>query len=90
MLNNLNIKNYIDVMKQSNLLYQKGFNTLDIINLINNDKLHNINNNVNIHELVLIFSKIQSVIKNEKLLLAIILNNLYLSSNIKIENVLFM
>jgi replication-associated recombination protein RarA len=85
-LDKSSIHNYIDLINTSNNLYQKGFSSLDIINYINN----NDNNNDNKDKIVLLFSKIKSFVRNEKLLISIILNNLYLSSNIKLENVLCM
>ena len=88
-LDTINIDNYKDLFKVSSNLYEKGFSSFDLINYINNIK-NNKFNSINKDELLLIFSKIKLYIRNEKLLIAFILNNLYLSSNINLENVLFM
>lgn len=86
-LDNTELNNYKDLFNISSNLYEKGFSAIDIINYINKCKSDKIKNK---DELVLIFSKIKSYIRNEKLMIAFILNNLYLSSNINLENVLFM
>lgn len=84
LLNNVKIKTYADVMDYSSKLYEKGFSSIDVINYIKESKINNKD------ELILLFSKTKNLIRNEKLQIAIILNNLYLSSNISLENVLFM
>lgn len=82
--NKIKINNYKDVVNIACNLYEKGFSSLDIIDYIYNNDVDNKD------EIILIFSKIKNYIRNEKLQMAFILNNLYLSSNIKLENVLFM
>ena len=89
-------KNINPDMSQSDLLifivklYDKGYNALDIIHLLEDDQFNPELNRVKRYELLISFNKIRKEFRNEKLLLLFILNFLYLSSNESLENISFM
>jgi len=72
-------------------LYEKSYSALDIIHLLENQKF--LENKVTIekrYEMLLCFHKIRKEFRNEKLLILFILNFLFLSSELCLENISFM
>ena len=69
----------------ANNLYEKGFSGLDIINYLEKTKMCNKKKNM----LLILIDKIKREIRNEKLLIFIILNIIF-RSNISLENIAFM
>ena len=85
--NNINL---VVLIEYVNKLYEKGYNALDIINLIED---HNYYPQFNIkkrYEMLMAFNKIKKDIRNEKILMLFILNFLYLDSTNNISNFYFM
>ena len=75
----------------STKLYEKSYSALDIIHLLENQKF--LENKLNIekrYELLLCFHKIRKEFRNEKLLILFILNFVFLSSELSLENISFM
>jgi GTPase SAR1 family protein len=69
-------------------LYDKAYSALDIIQLLEDDKL-----NVTVdkkYELLIAFNKVRKEFRNEKLLMLFILNFTYLDGNMVLENISFM
>ena len=69
-------------------LYDKAYSALDIIQLLEDDKL-----NVTVdkkYELLIAFNKVRKEFRNEKLLMLFILNFTYLDSKMVLENISFM
>lgn len=73
-------------------LYEKGFNGLDLISLIERNMItsKNIMNNEKKFEFLITFNKIRKEFRNEKTLMLIILHFLFLSSEYNLENISFM
>ena len=74
-----------------NKLYEKAYSCLDILNLLENTNF--IDNFITLkkkYECLLCFNRIRKEFRNEKLLMLFILNFLFLSSNISLENISFM
>jgi DNA polymerase III delta prime subunit len=72
-------------------LYEKSYSALDIIHLLENQKF--LENKLNVekrYEMLLCFHKIRKEFRNEKLLILFILNFLFLSSELSLENISFM
>lgn len=85
--NNINLQ---ELIKSSTKLYEKGFSGLDIINLFEN--INFLNNTVTEekrYELLMAFNKVRKEFRNEKLLILFILNFIFLSSNLSLENISF-
>lgn len=89
-------KNMKSDMKQHDLLlfitklYEKAYSALDIIKLLEESAiLPNIPVEKK-YELLISFNKIRREFRNEKILLLFILNFMYLSSNVCLENISFM
>jgi len=72
-------------------LYEKGYSAMDIIELLEKNKLliHKINNEKK-YELLITYNKVRKEFRNEKLLILFILNFLFLSSELSLENISFM
>jgi DNA polymerase III delta prime subunit len=71
-------------------LYEKGYSALDIMGLLEN---HTFLPELNLdkrYELLVVFNKIKKEFRNEKLLIMFILNFIFISSNISLENISFM
>lgn len=84
----INIHELIDI---STKLYEKSYSGLDIMNLFENTKF--IENIISIEkkfELLMCFNRIRNEFRNEKILMLFILNFVYLSSNLSLENISFM
>jgi len=73
----------------STKLYEKGYNGIDIINLIENTKFLNIAT-CKRYELLIAYNKVRKDFRNEKLLMLFILNFLFLDKNYNLENISFM
>jgi DNA polymerase III delta prime subunit len=72
-------------------LYEKGFSGLDIIYLLENNKLNSDKiTNEKKYELLVTFNKVRKEFRNEKLIILFILNFLFLSLDISLENISFM
>ena len=82
-----NVRELIDI---STKLYEKGYSGLDIINLLENIKfLENVISSEKRYELLIAFNKVKKEFRNEKLLILFILNFIFLSSNLCLENISF-
>jgi hypothetical protein len=73
-------------------LYEKGFNGLDLISLIERNMISskNIMNHEKKFEFLITFNKIRKEFRNEKTLLLFILHFMFLSSEYNLENISFM
>jgi DNA polymerase III delta prime subunit len=72
-------------------LYEKGYNALDILALLENPKfLEEIINLEKRYEMLICFNRVRSEFRNEKLLILFILNFVFLSSELSLENISFM
>ena len=92
---NKNTINYTELMKLSSQLYEKGYSGNDLSTYIEqlkpSDNTTNICNNEKYkYQLLLTINKIKSEFRNEKLLMFFILNFLFLSSEVNLENISFM
>jgi hypothetical protein len=80
-----------DVMSFCTKLYEKAYSALDIMNLLENPKF--LENNITIEkrfELLICFNRVRKEFRNEKLLILFILNFVFLSSELCLENISFM
>jgi hypothetical protein len=72
-------------------LYEKGYSGLDIITLLENHKfLDTILTIEKRYELLLAFNRVRKEFRNEKLIMLFILNFVFLSSELSLENISFM
>ena len=72
-------------------LYEKGYSGLDVINLLENHKfLETSLTNEKRYELLILFNRIRKEFRNEKILILFILNFVFLSSDLSLENISFM
>jgi DNA polymerase III delta prime subunit len=72
-------------------LYEKGYSAMDIMELLEKNKLIiNKINNEKKYELLITYNKVRKEFRNEKLLILFILNFLFLSSELSLENISFM
>ena len=85
-------KNSIEnLMLLSTKLYEKSYSSLDILHLLENPKfLDNIINTEKRYELLICFNRVRTEFRNEKLLMLFILNFVFLSSELSLENISFM
>jgi DNA polymerase III delta prime subunit len=89
-------KNMDANMTQSSLLlfitklYEKSYSALDIILLLEDNTILSEMPKENRYELLMSFNKVRKEFRNEKMLLLFILNFMYLSSNVSLENISFM
>jgi hypothetical protein len=80
-----------DLMLLCTKLYEKAYSALDIINLLENTNfLQSIISTEKRYELLICFNRVRKEFRNEKLLILFILNFIYLSSDISLENISFM
>lgn len=80
-----------DLMLFCTKLYEKGYSALDILNLLENPKfLDTTINSEKRYELLICFNRIRREFRNEKLLILFILNFIFLSSELCLENISFM
>jgi len=86
--NNTSIEDLMNLCKK---LYEKAYNALDIINLLENHKF--LENKLTIekrYEFLICFNRVRKELRNEKLLMLFILNFVFLSSELSLENISFM
>jgi GTPase SAR1 family protein len=75
----------------STKIYENGYSGLDIINLFDNPKfMESSFSQEKKYELILTFNKTRKEFRNEKLLILFILNFIFLSSDLSLENISFM
>jgi len=80
-----------ELISLCNKLYEKAYSSLDILNLLENTNfLENIITNEKKYECLLCYNCIRKEFRNEKLLILFILNFLFLSSEVSLENISFM
>jgi replication-associated recombination protein RarA len=80
-----------DLINLATKLYEKSYSGLDILLLLENMEF--LESTINIekrYELLICFNKIKKEIRNEKLIILFILNFMFLSSKISLENITFM
>lgn len=91
-IKNLNKKVSLEnIMLFCNKLYEKSYSALDIMNLLENTNfLEDTISSEKRYELLLCFNRVRREFRNEKLLILFILNFLFLSSELCLENISFM
>ena len=80
-----------DLISLCTKLYEKGYNALDILALLENPKF--LEETINLekrYEMLICFNRVRSEFRNEKLLILFILNFIFLSSELSLENISFM
>ena len=83
--------NIDELMQLCTKLYERAYSALDIMHLLENTKF--LENNISIekrYELLLCFNRVRKEFRNEKLLILFILNFIFLSSDLSLENISFM
>lgn len=87
-----NNKNSVeDLINLCKKLYEKAYNALDILHLLENHKF--LENKLTMdkrYELLISFNRVRKELRNEKLLILFILNFIFLSSELSLENISFM
>jgi GTPase SAR1 family protein len=79
-----------ELIQISTKLYEKGYSGIDIFTLIENPKfMELLITTEKKYELLIAFNKVRKEFRNEKLLILFILNFLFLSSEISLENISF-
>jgi DNA polymerase III delta prime subunit len=80
-----------DLMQVCTKLYEKGYSALDVISLLENPNfLSSSISEEKRYELLLCFNRVRREFRNEKLLFLFILNFIFLSSELSLENISFM
>jgi GTPase SAR1 family protein len=91
-LKNVNKKTSIEqLMSLCIKLYEKSYSGLDILKLLENTKF--LNDTITLekrYELLVCFNHVRKEFRNEKILILFILNFLFLSSDLSLENISFM
>jgi len=83
--------NINDLMLLCTKLYEKGYSGIDILNLFENPKfLDTLITLEKRYEMLLSFNRVRKEFRNEKLIILFILNFVFLSSDISLENISFM
>ena len=83
--------NLEDLMLLCTKLYEKAYSALDIINLLENTNfLESIISIEKRYELLICFNRVRKEFRNEKLLILFMLNFVFLSSELSLENISFM
>jgi len=80
-----------DLMSLCTKIYEKGYSALDILTLLENNKF--LESSITIYkryELLICFNRVRREFRNEKLLILFILNFIFLSSELCLENISFM
>ena len=92
LLKTVNKKITIDkLMGICSKLYEKGYSGLDIIQLLENHKFLESSLSVEKrYEMLIAFNRVRKEFRNEKLLILFILNFVFLSSELSLENISFM
>lgn len=90
-LNKINKKITVnELMLLSTKFYEKGYSALDILTLLENPKfMENTITNDKRYELLICFNRVRRDFRNEKLLILFILNFIFLSSELSLENISF-
>jgi DNA polymerase III delta prime subunit len=74
-----------------NKLYEKSYSALDIMNLLENTKfIEGLITTEKKYELLICFNRVRKEFRNEKLLILFVLNFIFLSSELSLENISFM
>ena len=91
-LNSISKKTTIkELMDFCTKIYEKGYSALDILTLLENPKfLQGIISDEKRYELLICFNRVRREFRNEKLLFLFILNFIFLSSELSLENISFM
>lgn len=80
-----------ELMQLCTKLYEKSYSALDILSLLENPKfLDNIIGIEKRYELLICFNRVRVEFRNEKLLILFILNFIFISSELSLENISFM
>jgi DNA polymerase III delta prime subunit len=80
-----------DLISICTKLYEKGYSGLDILALMENPKfLDTIVNAEKRYEFLICFNRVRKEFRNEKMLILFILNFIFLSSDLSLENISFM
>jgi DNA polymerase III delta prime subunit len=80
-----------DLMNICTKLYEKGYSALDVLTLLENPNfLKGTINEGKRYELLICFNRVRREFRNEKLLFLFILNFVFLSSELSLENISFM
>ena len=80
-----------DLMMFCSKLYEKGYSGLDILKLLESpDFLEETNTNERRYEMLIAFNRVRKEFRNEKMLMMFILNFLFLSLDLSLENISFM
>jgi replication-associated recombination protein RarA len=83
-------RNLSDLIDFSLKLYEKGYSAMDIIELLETNKLAlDKETNEKTFEMLISFHKVRKEFRNEKLLILFILNFVFLSSDFSLENISF-
>lgn len=92
LLRSINKKNNLEtLMNLCAKLYEKGYSGLDILNLLENPKfLEATITQEKRFELLLCFNRVRKEFRNEKILMLFIVNFIFLSSEMSLENISFM
>ena len=92
LLKNINKKiNFDDLMSMCVKLYEKSYCGIDIMNLLENTKF--LEGTITVekrYEFLICFNRVRKEFRNEKLLILFILNFIFLSSELSLENISFM
>ena len=80
------IKNYIELCKLAEKLYNKAYSGLDLVNYIENKLLDDKNK----FKILITFQKIKKEFRNEKTCILYLLNYIFFRSNYILENISFM
>jgi len=90
-LSTINKINVEELINFSTKLYEKAYSALDVLKLLENHKF--LEGKITMekrYELLICFNRVRTELRNEKLLLLFILNFVFLSSNLPLENISFM
>ena len=80
-----------DLMEFCTKIYEKGYSALDVLTLLENPKfLEGTISQEKRYELLICFNRVRREFRNEKLLFLFILNFIFLSSELCLENISFM
>ena len=83
--------NVEDLMELCVKIYEKSYSGLDIMNLLENTKFLECSITIEKkYELLICFNRVRKEFRNEKLLILFILNFIFLSSELSLENISFM
>ena len=78
-----------EILHFAKKLYEKGYNALHLIELLENNKITNIDDKKK-YELLVAFNRVRKEIRNEKMLMLFILNFVYIDPKYNLENISFL